>query len=96
MTKTQEDEKFYSTRDMNLAAVLLTLRFYLSGIDYQYEGGKVVGYFIFEKGTNIETAIKKYEAGDLAMEPKTLLANVRLLKAKVNNMQNNPKQELAK
>lgn len=89
MTKKQE---IFSTRDLYLAATLLTLRFNLIGIDYQFEGtkGMAVGYFQFERSENLLEAEKSYWQNQLAVEPNAFITNMRKLKAQVANFYKNP------
>lgn len=88
-----ENEKIFSTRDIYLAATLVTLRFYLEGIDYQIEGERQrpVGYFNFEKTENLEETEKKYWAGKLSVEPNSYMMNLRSLKARVNGAYKSPR-----
>lgn len=89
MTKKQE---LFSTRDLYLAATLLTLRFNLVNVDYQYEGIKsqAVGYFQFEMTPGLEDAERQYWQGQLSVEPTVFTTNMRKLKAHVTNFYKNP------
>ena len=85
-------EELFPTRDLNLAATLLTLRFQLVIIDFQVEGMRsaIVGYFNFADTPNLQTAIKAYWRNELAVEPRALVNNMRSLKAQVSNVYKNP------
>lgn len=87
-----ENEKIFSTRDIYIASVLMTLGFFLEGIDYQIEGERQrpVGYFNFERTTALQETEKKYWAGKLAVEPKLFMMNLRSLKSQINNVYKNP------
>ncbi|MFA6325215.1 MAG: hypothetical protein WCX46_03250 [Candidatus Paceibacterota bacterium] len=84
--------KIFSTRDIYLASTLVTLKFYLTGIDYQIEGDKnqPVGYFKFEDCDAIQEARSKYNQGLLSVEPKTFVTNLKSLKSEIVNIYRNP------
>ena len=95
-TKNQkESKKFFSTRDIYLATTLITLRFTMVGLDFQIEGEKnnPVGYFKFENSPELREAEKKYWQGNLAVEPKLFITNMRGLKAQISNIYKGPHQE---
>jgi len=87
-----ENENIYSTRDLVLAVTLITLKFELIKIDYQIEGEnqRPVGYFNFENTNALKETIRKHMNGDLSVEPKQFMSNVRELKAQINNFYKNP------
>lgn len=87
-----ENENIFSTRDLTMAATFITLKFPLTGIDYQIEGTKEtpVGYFKFEDTAQLKEARKKYTQSLLAVEPKLFMTNVHSLKAEVTNAFKNP------
>lgn len=82
----------YSTRDIGLASTLISLKFFMTGIDYQLEGLKnqPVGYFKFEDTADLRSACQRYIQGMLTVEPREFLRNLHTLKAQVYNMTNNP------
>lgn len=84
--------KLFSTRDLYLAATLVTLKFYLSGIDYQIEGDKnsPIGYFKFEDTPEIQEAKSRYTQGLLMIEPKSFITNLKSLKSELVNIYKNP------
>ncbi len=85
-------ENIYSTRDLTLAATLVSLKFYLTGFDIQYEGerNRPIAYFKFELSGNLEEARKKFIQGLLMVEPKAFMLNVRSLKSEIENQKKNP------
>jgi len=85
-------EKIFSTRDLYLAATLVSMKFYLTGIDYQIEGDKSqpVGYFKFENTPEIQEAKSKYVQGLLSVEPKSFITNLKSLKSEIVNIYKNP------
>jgi len=87
------ENEIYTTRDLSLAASLMTLKFYLDGIDFQLEGsGKLpVGYFNFEKTEDLMDAEKKYWTGKLALDPRAFMNNLKELKSRVNGEYKNPR-----
>lgn len=87
------ENELFTTRDLTLASVLMTLQFYLDGIDYQIEGeGKrPVGYFNFEKSDDLLNAEKRYWAGEISVEPRTFMNNLKDLKSKVNGFYKSPR-----
>ncbi len=87
-----EDKPIFSTRDLAMAATLITLKFPMVGIDYQIEGTKEqpVGYFKFEDSAVLKEARQKYTQSLLAVEPKLFMTNVHSLKAEVTNAFKNP------
>ena len=86
------DKQIFSTRDLYLAATLVTLRFFMVGIDYMQEGSKnqPVGFFKFEDSALLQEAKQKYTQGLLSVEPKAFVTTMHSLKAEVVNVQNNP------
>ncbi len=87
-----EKNEIFSTRDLYLAATLVCLKFYLTGIDYQLEGDKSqpIGYFKFEDSPEIQEAKSKYTQGLLMVEPKTFVTNLKSLKSEIVNIYKNP------
>ncbi len=86
------ENKIFSTRDINLAAVLISLHFEMQNIDYQIEGKKEqpIGYFNFENTPEIQEAIKNFWNKELSVEPRNFISNLRGLKAQINNFYENP------
>jgi len=84
--------EIFSTRDIYLAATLITLKFYSTGIDYQIEGDKnlPIGYFKFEDTTELREAKSKYMQGLLSVEPKLFVTNLKSLKSEIVNIFKNP------
>lgn len=89
---TDKNKKLYSTRDIYLASVLISLNFSLIGIDYQIEGerNKPVGYFQFDKNQKLNDAVMNYWQGNLTVEPKGFITIMRGLKAEISNIYKNP------
>jgi len=89
-------ENIFSTRDLYLAATLVTLKFYLTGIDYLMEGNKnsPIGYFKFEDTPEIQDAKSRYTQGLLSIEPKQFVTNLKSLKSEIVNMYNNPHKNI--
>lgn len=87
-----EEENVFSTRDLYLAATLVTLKFPLTGIDYQIIGHtpKPIGYFKFEDTESLRDARQKYTQSLLMVEPKLFVTNMHSLKAEVTNAFTNP------
>ena len=85
-------ENIYGTKDLSLAATLISLKFYMTGIDYEVDGqkGNLVGYFKFEDTPTLQDAIKKYNQSLIAIEPKSFMTNVRALRSEVTNVYKNP------
>lgn len=86
------EENIFSTRDLYLAATLVTLKFMMVGIDYQIEGSKnrPIGFFKFENTPSLLDAKAKYAQSLLAVEPKTFVTNLNGLKAEVIGALTNP------
>lgn len=86
------DDKIFSTRDLYLAATLVSLKFYLTGIDYQIEGDKnsPIGYFKFDNTPEIQETKSKFTQGLLLVEPKSFVTNLRSLKSEIVNIYKNP------
>lgn len=86
------DETVFSTRDLTMAVTLVTLKFPITGIDYQYEGTKrePIGYFKFESTQALKEARQKFTQGLISVEPKMFMTNLHSLKAEVKNAVNNP------
>jgi len=94
----KENENLFSTRDLYLAATLVTLKFYMNGVDFQIEGERSmpVGYFKFEESPELREAEKKFWQGLLAVEPRAFITNMRGLKAQVSNVYKGPHQNHSK
>ena len=92
------EKKLFSTRDINLATVLLTLKFTMDSVDFQVEGERQmpVGYFNFDDSQELRDAEAKYWRGMLAVEPRTFVTNLRGLKAQVSNVYKGPRQDYSK
>ena len=86
------EQKIFSTSDLYLAATLVTMKFFMLGIDYQIEGDKnqPVGYFKFEDTPELQESKQKYSQGLLTVEPKAFVTNIHSLKAEVMNVYRNP------
>lgn len=86
-----EDDK-YSTRDLSLAATLLTLGIFHERTDFTVEGDRnnAVGYFVFENSPELKDAEIKYRRGQVLVEPKRFMANIHQLKAEVMNYLKSP------
>ena len=80
----------FSTRDLYLAATLVTLKFPMEGIDYQIEGDKTVGYFKFTNSAALQDAKKKYSQALLSVEPKSFVTSMHSLKAEVMGTYKSP------
>lgn len=93
MESAQKNSEVFTTKDITLAATLVTLKFYMSGVDYQIEGEKVspICYFNFQNSKELQEAIKKYMQSLLAVEPKMYMTNLRALKSEIDNFKNNPR-----
>jgi hypothetical protein len=87
-----DEKKFFSTRDIYLAATLVTMKFYMEGVDFQIEGehSRPVGYFNFEDTPELREAEKRYIQGLVEVEPRQLFTSFKSLKAAVTNVYKNP------
>lgn len=87
-----ETSNVYVTRDLYEAATLVTLKFPLTDLNFQFEGSNPspVGYFSFEANSNLKEAISAYFQGKLLVEPRELFSNTRMLKSKVSNNNRSP------
>jgi len=85
-------EENFSTRDLYLAATLVTLKFYLKGIDYLVDGSKnqPIGYFKFADTPELQKIKSDYTQGLILVEPKSFVTNLKSLKSEIVNMYNNP------
>lgn len=88
----EQNKKLYSTRDIYLSSVLISLGFNLIGIDYQIEGerNKPVGYFQFEKTEKLDAAVMNYWQKNITVEPQGFITIMRGLKAEISNIYQNP------
>ena len=84
--------EIFSTRDLYLAATLVTLKFRMTGVDYSIEGSKnhPVGYFKFEETAELLDTKDRFMQGLLEVEPKTFVTNLKSLKSEIVNIQQNP------
>ncbi len=80
------------TRDLYLAACLVTLKFPLININLQQEGNKPypIGYFEFELTDNLIEAKNRYWQEELVVEPQAYIRNVHSLKSQIANASKNP------
>lgn len=92
-----EPQKNFSTRDITLAAALLSLKFFLEGIDYQVEGNRQqpVGYFAFKDGPDLRQAEQDYQRRKIMLEPREFIENLKNLKSQVTNVFKSPNSEYA-
>lgn len=88
----QSKNDIYVTRDLYLAAAFLTLKFDVLDINFQIEGRKPdpVGYFTFEKTKDLLEAETQYFKGNLALEPREYVGNMKALKSRISNASRNP------
>lgn len=86
------EKEILSTRDLCLAATLVTLKFPMLGIDCEVEGAKKrpVGFFKFEKTSALEDTRVLYIQGFLSVEPKVFYSNLNTLKTEVIETISNP------
>jgi len=84
--------EIFSTRDLYLAATLVSLKFPMIGIDYQVEGEKnrPIGFFKFENSGRLMEAKTQYNQGMLVVEPRNFVTNLNGLKAEVIGALTNP------
>lgn len=96
MSLKTEKKRDFSTRDIYLVATLLTLKFYNKNIDFQIEGTKnmPVGYFIFDVTDELELAVDKFWRGDIKVEPRAFVYNLRSIRAQLTNMYKNPHEDI--
>jgi hypothetical protein len=87
-----DDKQIFSTRDLYLAATLISLKFRMTGIDYQIDGDKnqPVGYFKFEDTPELQETKSCYTQGLLTIEPKSFITNLKSLKSEIVNIFKNP------
>jgi hypothetical protein len=85
-------EALFTTRDIYLASTLITMNFRLVGIDYQYEGERKrpIGYFNFEESNDLREAEREYWSGQLAVEPRFFITNLKGLKAQAEGTYKRP------
>lgn len=85
-------QDIFSTRDLYLAATLVSLKFYLTGIDYVIEGNKnqPIGFFKFEDTPELQETRSRYTQGLLSVEPKSFVTNLKSLKSEIVNVSQNP------
>jgi len=86
------NNEIFSTRDLYLASTLVTLKFFMTGVDYSIEGDKnlPIGYFRFEKTPELMEAKDRYMQGMLMVEPKQFITNLKSLKSEIVNITRNP------
>ena len=93
-----EKKDIFSTRDLNLATTLITLRYYMQSVDYQVEGDRqrMVGYFNFENTPELRKTEQDFWQGKLAVEPRQFITNMRSLKAQINSVYKSPQTDSSK
>ena len=92
-TQNQPANKEYSTRDIYLAASLMTLKFSMVSIDYQIEGERrlPVGYFNFQDTPELQETIRNYWQGKVLIEPRSFMTSLQGLKAQVTQAYKSPR-----
>lgn len=73
---------YFSTPDIGLASVLISLSFKLDAFD-RTNPQKVL--FIFQREQGIDEAIQGFWQKTLLLEPQILLLNLRVLKNRLNS-----------
>ncbi len=88
----EKTNEIFSTRDLYLAASLITLKFRMLGVDFMIQGGKnqPVGFFKFLDTPELQEAKNQYSQGLILIEPKTFITNLKSLKSEVVQAQDNP------
>lgn len=86
------EQSLFSTRDLYLAATLVTMKYFLTKIDYMIEGEKnqPIGYFCFENTPELQDTKSRYTQGLLTVEPKSFITNLKSLKSEIVNIYKNP------
>lgn len=89
------ENEIFSSRDIYLAATLVTLKFEMIGIDYMISGSSnlPIGFFKFQNNSEIEKAKSMYIQGALLVEPKTFVTNLKSLKSEIQNRYSNPHEQ---
>ena len=84
--------EIFSTCDVYLASTLISLKFRMVGIDYQFTGdrNRPIGFFKFEESDALKEARTKYTQGLISIEPKLFVTNLKSLKSEVMGAFNNP------
>lgn len=87
------EPKLFSTRDLGLAATLMSHGFQAVGIDFQFEGNKrtAVGYWSFEDVPEMRRIEQDFWSGSVRLEPRTFLVNMRSLKSQVVGAERAPR-----
>lgn len=87
-----EKNSIFSTRDLYLAATLVSLKFDMIGVDYVQEGQKnlPIGYFKFKDSPEIQDVKSQFVQGRLLVEPKQFITNLKSLKSEIVNIYGNP------
>lgn len=88
------EQNIFSTSDLPLASTLVTLKFFMIGLDVQIEGVKnrPIGYFKFEDTPELRKAEQKFSQSLLYVEPNAFTTNMRSLKSRVMNAIQSPHQ----
>lgn len=86
------EQNLFSTKDISLAASLMSMKFLMVGVDYQIEGLKnlAVGYFKFENSEELSDARRKYMQAMILVEPRNFMSNIKTLKSEVQSTKDNP------
>ena len=87
-----ENIAIFSTRDLYLAATLVTLKFEMVGVDYVIDGQKnlPIGFFKFLDTPELGSMRSKFTQGILLVEPKAFVTNLKSLKSEIVNSTQNP------
>lgn len=88
----KQNQEYFTTRDLYLAAVLICYKFTVLSIDFQIEGarGLPVGYFQFKKTDELMEVVGKFWQNTLTVEPRDFINNMRGLKSQVTTVYKSP------
>ena len=90
-----KENEIFSSRDIYLAATLVTLKFDMIGIDYQILGSNnnAIGFFKFNDTPELQKTKSMFVQGTLLVEPKTFVTNLKSLKSEIQNVYSNPHRQ---
>lgn len=76
-------EDYFHSFDLNLAAALVTTNYDLFHID---KANPKKAQFIFKRENHIEVDVKRYWDNDLLLDARRLLENARMLKNRIHSV----------
>jgi hypothetical protein len=78
------DDKIYTTKDLSVASVLSSLEIQPDKVNYEFDGKRNIGFFIYTKNIKkINKIVEDYFNQSLKIEPNKLFYAMKSLKTRL-------------